>query len=691
MNRSHPATKRRIAGTVDAVRDELDTFQTEIERYRAGRIPDAVFLERRLRFGVYGQRQDGVHMMRSKHPLGLMTAPQLLAMADVAEEFGHGVAHLTTRQDIQTHFIALERTPEFMRVLDDADMTTREACGNVVRNVTAAEFSGVDPDEAFDVTPHGMALTSFLLRHPEGQSLGRKFKVHLASGGRRNLSTIHDLGFTARIVDGQRGFELRVGGGLGAVPHAAPVLYDFLAEAELLPVSQAILMLFARHGERENRARARLKFLVASWGVERFRAEVEALRAELGDEWADWTPDAERFAEHPLHPPGPDEVVFGSEDEARWLRTNVVFQSQPGYAAVLIRVPRGDLSPSQLRGLARRMPDFSGEDTLRITHDQGLLLRWVPTDRLSALRTALAELGLSEPGAGGLSDLVTCPGADTCKLGITSPRSAARHALDQIDRLARDPRLQRVRIRVSGCFNGCAQHGVADIGLYGAARTVNGVAAPHYILLLGGGFDGTFGTTISKVPAARIGDAVEAVTGLFLAESEPGEAFVDFARRTDRKRFKALVRPLLDLPPLAEAPEFYHEPGSDTRFAIVRGKGECAGEVVDAADFLLADADAQVDLANEDGGQDAARRAMLLAASALLAVEHVNLTEDAEIVQRFKQLYYDTGRIFEGTGHFLLAAVGEGPVEGDRLRRLILEAELFVEEAHSMISKRRSS
>ena len=689
MNRSHDALKRRIAGTPEAVRLELDTFEVEIERYRAGRIPDAVFLERRLRFGVYGQRQDGVHMMRSKHPLGLMTAPQLLAMADVAEQFGHGVAHLTTRQDIQTHFIALERTPDFMRVLDEADMTTREACGNVVRNVTAAEFSGVDPDEAFDVTPHGMALASFLLRHPEGQSLGRKFKVHLASGGRRNLSAIHDLGFTARVVDGQRGFELRVGGGLGAVPHAAPVLFDFLPEAEMLPVSQAVLMIFARHGEKQNRARARLKFLVAKWGVEAFREEVERVRATLEGDWTSWLAELDRWEEHPLHAPGPDEVVFGSEEEARWLRTNVVFQRQPGYAAVLIRVPRGDLSPEQLRGLARLMPEVSGEDTLRITHDQGLLLRWVPTDRLSELRDALAALGLDEPGAGGLSDLVTCPGADTCKLGITSPRSAARHALEQVDRLARDPRLEGLRIRVSGCFNGCAQHGIADIGLYGAARTVNGVAAPHYILLLGGGFDGTFGTTISKVPAARVGDAVEAVTGLYLAERAEGESFAGFARRSDRKRFKALVAPLLEIPSVEEAPELYREPGSSEPFAIVRGKGECAGEVVDAADFLLADADARVEAAQEEG-QRAAVEAMLLAARALLAADYVMVTEPREIVRGFRQLYYDTGRIFEGTGHFLLAAVEEGPVEGDRLRRLVLEAELFVEEAHSMITKRRT-
>jgi len=466
------------------------------------------------------------------------------------------------------------------------------------------------------------------------------------------------------------------------------VLYDFLAEGELLRVSQAVLMLFARHGEKANRARARLKFLVAKWGIDELRRRVDELLEDI--EVSGPVTEAP-FAEHPLHAPGPDEVVFHDQEHGRWLRTNVVFQKQAGYAAVFIRVPRGDLSPEQLRGLARLMPLVSGEDTLRITHDQGLLLRWVPTDRLTQVREGLLALGLGEAGAGGIADLVTCPGADTCKLGITSPRSAARHALDQIDRLARDPRLEDIRIRVSGCFNGCAQHGIADIGLYGAARTVNGIAAPHYILLLGGGFDGTFGTTISKVPAARIGDAVEAVTGLYLAERQGDESFRAFVRRSDRKRFKGLVAPLLDLPAFDEAPELYREPGSEVPFAIVRGKGECAGEVVDAADFLLSDADAKVEAANEAGGQSAAVEAMLLAARALLAADFVMVSEPTEIVQRFKSVYYDTGRIFEGTGHFLLAAVDEGPVDGDRLRRLILEAELFVEEAHSMITKRRSA
>ncbi len=273
-----PRHRPSIVATPEAAAS-IDSFQSNLGRFLDGKVPDASFLEYRLRHGVYGQRQDGVHMMRSKLPLGLLDPEQLDAFADLTEAYAAGIAHLTTRQDIQVHFVPLSSTPELMRVLARAEMTSREACGNVVRNVCASEVAGVEPGEAFDVTPYGMALAAFLLQHPDGQSLGRKFKVSLAGSfdPRFNLAAIHDLGATAVLRDGQRGFHVRVGGGLGAVPHEAPVLTEFLPVDELLPLAQVLLRLFARHGEKEKRARARLKFLVAQWGIERFRAVEEAM------------------------------------------------------------------------------------------------------------------------------------------------------------------------------------------------------------------------------------------------------------------------------------------------------------------------------------------------------------------------------------------------------------------------------
>ncbi|MEZ4237212.1 MAG: nitrite/sulfite reductase [Myxococcota bacterium] len=683
-----------IAGP--AARAELDALQDTIARYRDGRVPEAVFLEYRLRHGVYGQRQDGVHMLRSKLPLGLLSPEQLDAFADIAERYGSGVAHLTTRQDIQVHFVPLASTPDLLRVLADAEGTAREACGNVVRNVTASVDAGVAPDEAFDVTPYGMALARFLLRHPDGQSLGRKFKITLAGAfGPDNQAAIHDLGLTAVVRDGVRGFHVRVGGGLGAVPHEAPVLAEFVPTDELLPTALAVLRVFSAHGEKAKRARARLKFLVADWGIARFREAVAAERAGLADDPVWRAFDLDAWDDAPLAPPGEAEPPR-SEAEGAWRATNVRRQRQAGYAAVKVRVPRGDLDPAQLRGLARLVREVG--DTLRIGVDQSLLLRWVALDRLGAVYDALGALGLAEARAGGLADPVTCPGADTCKLGITSPRRAVRAMADRLERFAADPRVALLRMHLSGCPNACAQHTIADIGLFGAARTVGGRAAPHFVVMVGGradglGVDGTpgsgFALPLTKVPAARLGDAVERIVAAFVAESPADEAFGDWVRRTDRGALKATLNELQALP---DDEASFREHGSDAPFAVRRGVGECAGEIVGLADLLMAEADGEADRAvaaleagDAQGAQAHARAALSAAARALLATD--GLTTGFDEAEAFRVRWYEAGRIFEGVGHYYLQAVQEGTVDGDRLRRLTVEAGLFVEEVHTVLGR----
>ncbi|MBX2801462.1 MAG: nitrite/sulfite reductase [Myxococcales bacterium] len=693
-----------IAGRRDQVATELDDLEHSIARFRAGKVPEAVFLEYRLRHGVYGQRQDGVHMLRSKLPLGLVHPDQLDAFADIAETYGHGIAHLTTRQDIQVHFVGLEQTPDLQRVLADAEATAREACGNVVRNVTASTDAGVSQAEPFDVTAYGMALAQFLLRHPDGQSLGRKFKITLASSfdPSQNLAAIHDLGATAVIRDGTRGFHVRVGGGLGAVPHEAPVLTEFLAAEELLPTALAMLRLFARHGEKAKRARARLKFLVAKWGIELFRQEVAAERAQLRDDPAWRQFELERWTDTPLHAPA-DASAPRSDAEAAWRRTNVHPQRQEGYAQVHVTVPRGDLDPTQLRGLARLLREHVG-DTTRIGVDQSLRIRWVAADRLSAVYDGLAAVGLAGTHAGGISDPVTCPGADTCKLGITSPRRATRSIQAALDALTTDPRIAALRIHVSGCPNSCAQHQIADIGFFGASRTVAGHAAPHFVLMLGGRRDGVgdtgapgsgFALPITKVPAARMQDAVQRVARAFLARSTPEEAFGDWVRREGRAALKAELADLGQLPPIDEAPQMYREAGSDAPFAVQRGVGECAGEVVLLSDLLLSEADREADAALallDDGGAPAevrarAKAAFSAAARALLSTEGLTDPRSFDELQAFRDRYYDAGRIFEGVGHYYLEAMTEESAQGDRLRRLAVEAGLFVEEAHTIVGR----
>ena len=698
-------TRPSIAGRPDHVRADIRQFEDTLARFQAGQVAESTFLEFRLRHGVYGQRQDGVHMMRSKLPLGLLGADQLDAFADLTHAYASGVAHLTTRQDIQVHFVPLAQTPDLMRVLARAELTAREACGNVVRNVCATPLAGVSPHEAFDVTPHGMALARFLLRHPDGQSLGRKFKVTFAGSADRafNLTAIHDLGLTATVNGDQRGFIVDVGGGLGAVPHEAQRLTDFLPEAELLPLTLAIVRVFARHGEKNSRARARMKFLVARWGIARFRAEVDAERARLAFD-PTWTQHLRHpdpiWTDRPLHGPAPHHPAPEGPDV--WL------QKQHGYAVVKARVPRGDLSPEQLRAVAHLLRTHTG-DTLRIGWDQSLYIRQVPFDRVDAVRTGLSRIGLGGPRPGGLADPVTCPGADTCKLGITSPRAVARQVQDKLQALARtSPRLAALRIHISGCPNSCAQHQLADIGFFGAARTRDGVTAPHYMVLVGGEQDGRvpgpaplgtgFSTTIIKLPAARLATAVERLSALYLQHAEPDETAGSVFRRLGRATIRSHLTDLRTLPSPLEAPELYREHGRSEPFAVVRGTGECAGAVVLGADLLLMEADQareQLRLAVETHApgptvHQRALAAMTLAARALLDAD--GQTNPADIVHAFRRTFYDTGRILEGVGFYLLEAHAEPAesVSGDRIRRLVIEADLFVEEAHAALGRLRN-
>lgn len=688
----------------------IDAFADSVRRFRSGRVPENVFLEHRLRHGVYGQRQDGVHMMRSKQPLGLIHPDQLDAMADLTERYAGGIAHLTTRQDIQVHFVQLEETPDVMRVLAAARGTFREACGNVVRNITAPAINGVWPDEPFDVTPHGLALATFLLEHPDGQSLGRKFKIQISgtTDRRWNRAAIHDVGATAKLNAGKRGFEIRVGGGLGAVPHPAKVLYDWVPETELLPLVLAMLRIFARLGEKQKRARARMKFLVAGLGIDRFRELVEQERASLPDDprWLEGlTIDR---SDAPIHEPGPGWPVPREKDEAAWLRTNVYRQKQAGYAIVKVRVPTGDLTPAQLRGISAIAREHTG-DTVRIGADQSIYLRYVPTDRLPRVRDALLTLGLGQARAGGLGDTVTCPGASTCKLGITTPRAVAGELQPLLDRLALHPRLESLRIHVSGCPNSCATHQLADIGLFGAARSVGGVTAPHFVMLLGGETDGRgpglkpgdgLGTAVIKLPARRVPHAIEALLDTFLSEASETERFPEWVRRRGRAELLALLKPFQQLAGPDEAPELYTEFGQDASFAVRRGVGECAGEVVDAVDLLLAEADREVEaaLAALDADEAPARvgaiaqRAFGIAARALLNLDGPHDPALQSTVERFRRDFYDASRIYEGVGHTYLAAASETAAdwEPDRLRRLVTEAELFVEEAHSIVGRTRN-
>ncbi|HJM06766.1 MAG TPA: nitrite/sulfite reductase, partial [SAR324 cluster bacterium] len=516
--------KEKLSGQIEPeLGREIDIFETQLELRRRGTFDEKVFAETRLRRGIYGQRydngkrHDGIRtqplnfpsgdltkgpetmwdapgMLRIKIPFGKVTPGQMEVLADVAGEYSHGVLHVTTRQDFQLHYIHIDDTPELMRRLASVGITTREACGNSVRNVTACPLAGICSGESFDVTPYAGALYRFLLGHPDCQDFGRKFKIAFSgcSEDACGLVKMHDLGAIARIrYEGgsqRRGFTLYLGGGLGAVPHQAKLYDDFLPEEELLPTAQAICRVFARLGEKKNRARARIKFLVENLGIDKFRELVREERRILPDDhrWTSYLDEKPAWGETPLHEASATVANDTDSDYGEWRSSNVFSKKQSGYAAAAVTLPLGDLNSYQLRELAKLARRFVGEN-VRTTVDQNLILRWVPEADLPELYRRLKALGLGEHGASSLLDITSCPGTDTCKLGIAASRGLAAELEGRLrDLNEEDEEVKQLRIKISGCFNSCGQHHLADIGFFGNSRTLDGFKVPHFQVVLGG-------------------------------------------------------------------------------------------------------------------------------------------------------------------------------------------------------------
>ena len=720
--------------------DEIETFENQIALRRKGKIDEKVFAETRLRRGVYGQRYDNGQrndgtgpktldfpsngltkgpetvwdapgMVRIKIPFGGLTTDQMDTLADLAEEYSDEVCHITTRQDAQLHFVHIDDTPDLMRRLAAVGITTREACGNAVRNVTACPLAGICRDETFDVTPHAQACMKFLLGHPDTQNFGRKFKVAFSGCSEHacGLVSIHDLGLIAktRTIDGveERGFETYVGGGLGTVPHQAKLFDKFLPESELLPIAQAIARVFARLGEKRNRARARIKFLIAQLGIDEFKRLVLEERSQLPTDprWTAHLTGAVNHAETPVHTDGQRSVVRTTPSFEAWRRTNVYRQRQPGYVVTTIALPLGDLTSVQLRGLANIARRYVG-DTVRTTVEQNIVLRWVREADLTSLHRDLQAVGLSQSGAGTITDITACPGTDTCKLGIASSRGLAAELKTNFEKHSEklDKCVEGLRIKTSGCFNSCGQHHIADLGFYGVSRTVDGYSVPHFQVVLGGKWadnGGAYGLAIGAVPSKRIPEAVHRITDRFVTERQLNESFQSFTKRVGKRSLKETIEDLTKVPAHDSDPSFYSDWGDPREFTLGdMGVGECAGEVVSLAEFDLAAAEAQVfeaQLELEDGhyehADELAYDAMLLAAKGLIKTEFVDIADDPnDIVREFKTRFFDTKRFFDkyARGKFAMYLfrrheTTKRPGTADAVRQLIEEAQLFLEASHA--------
>jgi sulfite reductase (ferredoxin) len=744
MKVSNTQWAEKLAGQLpEALAREIDIFETEISLRKQGKIDERLFAETRLRRGTYGQRYDNGQrhngkimqrldfpsgdltkgpntmwdapgMQRIKIPAGGLNATQLETFADLAEEYSDGIAHITTRQDVQLHYVHIEDTPSIMRRLAAANITTREACGNSVRNVTACPYAGVCQDEAFDVTPYSRALSKFLLGHPDTQNFGRKFK-HSFSGCAQHacgMARMHDMGMVAvtKIEDGKekRGFEVYVGGGLGAVPYQAKLFDSFVPQEELLPLAQSVGRVFAALGEKKNRSRARVKFLVQDLGIEKFKELVLEDRKNLPHDprWTSYLHEAESFHEEPLHPAGKPPLL-GSAGFQRWVQSNTRPQRQEGYATVIITLPLGDITAAQLRSLADISRRYTRE-TIRSTVEQNILLRWVSQSDLANLHRDLEVAGLASSGAGSIVDIAACPGTDTCKLGISSSRGLAAELRKRLQEknFQLDDSVVKLHIKISGCFNSCGQHHVADLGFYGVSRKMGGYAVPHFQVVLGGQWENngaSYGLPVIAIPSKNIPEAVSRLTDFYAANRKEGENFKDFVARTGKVALKKMLDDLTRAPLDAHGSSFFQDWGDPREYTLSdMGVGECAGEVVSSVEFDLAAAERQLFEAQValEGGQiqqagETAYRSMLQAAKALVKIEFSTVGDDPDlIVNEFRVRYYDTQKFFDPFAggkfaHYLFAAhkkSGE-PYSPDYARYLVDEAQLFIDAAHSCYNR----
>jgi sulfite reductase (ferredoxin) len=728
---------------------EIDIFEQQMELRKQGKIDEKVFAETRLRRGIYGQRYDNGQrhdgkriqklklpadvikgpdtlwdapgMMRIKIPFGGVTPEQLETLADLSEEYADGVAHVTTRQDFQLHYVHIDDTPDLMRRLAAVRVTTREACGNSVRNVTACPLAGVCREQVFDVTPYAKACSKFLLGHPDTQDFGRKVKIAF-SGCEQNpcgLVTMHDMGAIAktRVVDGkeQRGFAFYVGGGLGSVPYKAKLFDEFLPEEELLPTMQAISRVFARLGEKRNRARARIKFLIANVGIDKFRDLVLEERQKLSSDprWTDYLASVNLRSEQPLKPGTSLNGHQRPEGFDAWYATNVYKQRQTGYVAVTVTLPLGDASADQLRALADIARRFV-KDTMRTTVEQNILYRWVSEADLPEFYQAIKAIGLGAADAATIVDVTACPGTDTCKLGIASSRGLARELRYRLGEksLELDAAVKNLRIKVSGCFNSCGQHHIADIGFYGINRNVKGFQVPHFQVILGGKFHdnaGEYGVPIGAVPSKRVPEAVSSITEFYVRKRDKDERFQDFVGRIGKKAVKDLLEDLTKIPAHEVEPSYYSDWGDPREFTLAdMGIGECAGEVVSQAEFTLAaserelfEAQLLLDAGRSQEAVKVSYLSMVRAAQGLVKDQNPSISEDEnQIIGEFTKRFYDTQLFWDKYAggkfaEYLFKAkefIKEGKAaDADRAVQLLQEAQLFIDAAHDCHNKARGS
>ncbi|MEQ9425469.1 MAG: HEPN domain-containing protein [Cyclobacteriaceae bacterium] len=679
---------------------DIKELESKIDRFYSGEIPEERFKAFRLTRGVYGQRQAGVQMIRIKIPYGKVTGKQLIRIADISDQFTNGNLHATTRQNIQLHHVPLDDSPQVWEKLEEVGITLRESCGNTVRNITASAKAGIDPDEPFDVSPYAEAAFQYFLRHPVCQEMGRKIKPAFSSSEKDSAFTyIHDFGLIPRIkeVDGiqKRGFKVVLGGGLGAQSMVATTAFEFLPEDELIPFMEASLRVFDRYGEREKRHKARMKYLIEEkrgLGIEKFLDLVNDERVglrnkkypiDLGIIPETKAPDLKEI---------PSVKISDETKYQEWLETNVFEQKQKSYYGVNVKLELGNIKSDTARALVKAIDGFVADD-IRVTVNQGLLLKFARKEVLPYLFENLDALGLAETGFGSTADITACPGTDTCNLGVTNSTGIAV----ELEKLIRNeyPQLVKdsdIQIKISGCMNSCGQHMIANIGFHGSSIKNGAFVVPALQVVIGGGVDksgkGFIADKVIKLPTKRIPQAVRVLLNDYEQNGADVEYFNDYYQRQGKIYFYELLKPLGDLSTLS--PTDYIDWGHSDKFVPEIGVGECAGVSYDMVGTIVGDAEERLAFANEAFEQskfaDAIYNAystLVIGAKALLLNKDIACNTHQKIISDFNEQYYQTGefKLNQDFETLVLQMNNNEPTEAFA-KSYLTEAESFIRQLH---------
>ncbi len=578
--------------------EEAENFAKTVKLFRQGKYDEDSFRRFRLQHGAYGTRMTGDYaMVRIKIPAGKIYPNQLEKIAQLSEAFSIGSSHVSTRENIQLHWVVLEDVSEIMRGLAEVGLTSREACGNTVRNVMCSPISGVCEEEKFDATPYAIATAKFLLRNPMNQNLPRKFKFNFTCCEKHGMVRMVDVGLLpqTRELDGkeQKGFKVFLGGGLGNKSYVGYQLEEFTPEEDLLYTSIAVLRIFDRLGERNNMARNRMRYLVNDLGWEKFqnlvlkeRAIVKATQSVIVKLDIDQTPEE-------IKKPIRISESSGSsapDGYSRWYKSNTFKQKQDGYHSIFIALEAGDITANQLKEVANICTEFSAEGLCRIGFTQNLVLRWVHDDDLPKIYAKLLDVGLAKSGALTMASPIGCSGTTSCNLALTNSHRLAKEIQRKFLelKLDEDNDLRDSSIKISGCPNSCGQHGIATIGFYGGGSRVGKDMYPTYQMSLGGRSDGDtmLGINCMRVPAKRVIPIILKIIELFKQNKKNNDTLSSWIHRIVNGNedstiksvndFKQILSPLIVPPTKEQDKDFYADYGSDGSYHTKTGRGECA-------------------------------------------------------------------------------------------------------------------